>query len=484
MQYETVIGLEVHTQLQTQSKLFSNAPVAYGADPNSQACEIDLALPGVLPVLNQKAVELAILFGLSINATINPRSIFARKNYFYADLPKGYQISQFDEPIVIGGHLDITTEDGIEKRIQITRAHLEEDAGKSTHMNEYGLSGIDLNRAGTPLLEIVSEPDFRSSKEVISYLKKLHHLVRYLGICDGNMQEGSFRCDINISLRPHGQKEYGTRAEIKNVNSFRFIKQAIEYEVKRQTECLNRGEKIQQETRQYDATTNATYSMRSKEEAHDYRYFPDPDLLPVHITQEQINHIKQSLPELPWQREHRYQESFNLTPDEVKQIMQDLVTADYFESIKKLTPDIPAKNAVNLISVDLATLTNKHAATFADIPITPQHCADLLHRIHDKTISNHIAKEILSILWGKNDSVDNIIEKRGLKQMNNPEELREIARNIITQNPKQVEQYRQGKNKLLGFFVGQVMKQTKGKANPQQVNHLLLKELPTPEENK
>ena len=478
MQYDVVIGLEVHAQLNTNSKLFSNAPTTYGAEPNSQACEIDLALPGVLPVLNQKAVDLAILFGLSINASINPRSIFARKNYFYADLPKGYQISQFDEPIVIGGHLDITTKAGDAKRIRITRAHLEEDAGKSTHMNHYGLSGIDLNRAGTPLLEIVSEPDFSTADEVVDYLKKLRQLIRYLHIGDGNMQEGSFRCDVNISLRPPGQIEYGTRCEIKNLNSFRFIKQAIQCEINRQSLCLDNGDTIIQETRQYNPATNSTNSMRSKEEAHDYRYFPDPDLLPVHITQEHIEKIKQTLPELPWHREIRYMESFHLSQEDAKQITQQKETADFFEATASLAKEIPKKSIINLIFVDLAALINKHGAELRSMPIRPQHCADLLMRINDQTISNNIAKEILTIIWNENElQVDQVIENRGLKQMDNSEELTSIIRNIIAGHPKQTEQYKAGKHKLLGFFVGQVMKQTKGKANPTQVNKILLAEL-------
>ena len=362
MKYEVVIGLEVHAQLQTLSKIFSATATAYGAEANTQASEIDLGMPGVLPVLNQKAVELAILFGLSVEATINQRSIFARKNYFYPDLPKGYQISQFDQPIVIGGHLDINTDKKI-KRINLTRAHLEEDAGKSLHMSQHKVSGIDLNRAGTPLLEIVSEPDLRSAAETVTYLKKLHQLVRYLGVCDGNMQEGSFRCDVNISLRPFGQNEFGTRAEIKNVNSFKFVEQAINYEIARQTELLDNGEPVIQETRQYDPNTQATYSMRSKEEAHDYRYFPDPDLLPVDITDEEINSIKATLPELPWVREQRYIEQLQLNAQDAKTLTQNKYLGDFFEETLAMNESVSAKSAANLILVDLTTLLNKKQTT-------------------------------------------------------------------------------------------------------------------------
>jgi aspartyl-tRNA(Asn)/glutamyl-tRNA(Gln) amidotransferase subunit B len=472
MQYEVVIGLEVHAQLQTQAKIFSTSPTAYGAEANTQASEIDLGMPGVLPVLNQKVVELAILFGLSVNAEINPMSVFARKNYFYPDLPKGYQISQFDQPIVIGGHLDIDADDQV-KRIQLTRAHLEEDAGKSIHMSQHKASGIDLNRAGTPLLEIVSEPDMRSAKEAVAYLKKLHQLVRYIGICDGNMQEGSFRCDVNISLRPFDQTELGTRSEIKNVNSFKYVEQAINFEVERQTDCLERGEKIIQETRQYDPETQATYSMRSKEEAHDYRYFPDPDLLPVHITQAEIDTAKKQLPELPWIREKRFIEALGLNTLDAKQLTQERETADFFEEILSINPNIPVKSAANLISVDLTTLLNKHDTEIHLSPISAQQCSQLLTRIQDNTISNNMGRQVLTALWDKAGSVDDIIESRGLKQMDNADELKAIVQAIIDQNPAQAEELRQGKTKLVSFFVGKVMKQTQGKANPKQVNSLL-----------
>jgi aspartyl-tRNA(Asn)/glutamyl-tRNA(Gln) amidotransferase subunit B len=472
MKYEVVIGLEVHAQLQTLSKIFSATATAYGAEANTQASEIDLGMPGVLPVLNQKAVELAILFGLSVEATINQRSIFARKNYFYPDLPKGYQISQFDQPIVIGGHLDINTDKKI-KRINLTRAHLEEDAGKSLHMSQHKVSGIDLNRAGTPLLEIVSEPDLRSAAETVTYLKKLHQLVRYLGVCDGNMQEGSFRCDVNISLRPFGQNEFGTRAEIKNVNSFKFVEQAINYEIARQTELLDNGEPVSQETRQYDPNTQATYSMRSKEEAHDYRYFPDPDLLPVDITDEEINSIKATLPELPWVREQRYIEQLQLNAQDAKTLTQNKYLGDFFEETLAMNESVSAKSAANLILVDLTTLLNKKQTTIQNSPISAAQCSDILSRINDNTISNNMGRQVLNALWQQSASVDEIIARDGLKQMDNTEELKGIITTIMNDNPAQVEELRQGKTKLISFFVGKVMQQTKGKANPQQVNQLL-----------
>jgi aspartyl-tRNA(Asn)/glutamyl-tRNA(Gln) amidotransferase subunit B len=475
--YDVVIGLEVHAQLNTQSKIFSASPTAYGADANTQASVIDLGLPGVLPVLNTAVVDKAIQFGLAVDARINQASVFARKNYFYPDLPKGYQISQFDQPIVIGGHLDIPLNDDTNKRIHLTRAHLEEDAGKSLHLNRQGMSGIDLNRAGTPLLEIVSEPDMCSASEAVTYLKKLHHLVRYLGICDGNMQEGSFRCDVNISLKPSGQEQLGTRAEIKNVNSFRFVEQAIEYEIQRQTELLNDEKRIVQETRQYNPDTGATHSLRSKEEAHDYRYFPDPDLLPVQITEEQIKTIQQTMPELPDVRRQRLQTEHQLSADDTRQIVQDRYTADFIEQIIQQTNNVAAKKVVNFVLIDIAALLNLHHMKLADAPLTSHHCAQLLARIADNTISNNGAKKVLQALWQQADDVDTIIEQQGLKQISDTGALAAIVAEVVQAHPQQAEQYRQGKSQLIGFFVGKVMQQTQGKANPRQVNELLVKTL-------
>jgi aspartyl-tRNA(Asn)/glutamyl-tRNA(Gln) amidotransferase subunit B len=474
MSYEVVIGLEVHVQLQTQSKIFSSAATAYGAEPNTQASLVDLGLPGVLPVLNKKVVEYAIRFGLSVDAEINPTNVFARKNYFYPDLPKGYQISQFDQPIVSGGHLDIDVPSAeTQKRIHLTRAHLEEDAGKSLHMNQHHASGIDLNRAGTPLLEIVSEPEMRSGEEAVAYLKQLHRLVKYIGICDGNMQEGSFRCDINISLRPFGQSEFGTRAEIKNVNSFRFVEQAITYEIERQSDCLDRGEKVIQETRLYNPDTQTTHSMRSKEDAHDYRYFPDPDLLPVQITEKQIAEIKSALPELPKKREQRFIQELKLTPQDAKQITQERETADFFEQILLTDPKVEAKHAANLVNSDIAALLKKHQTNINAIPVNNQQCAQVILRTQDSTLSSTMAKQLLNTLWEQGGNVDEIIERDGLKQMNDDSALRDIVQSLINNNPKQAQELRQGKEKLIGFFVGQAMKQTQGKANPQQLNKII-----------
>ncbi len=474
MSYEVVIGLEVHVQLQTESKIFSSAATAYGAEPNTQASLIDLGLPGVLPVLNKKAVDYAIRFGLSVDAEINHTNVFARKNYFYPDLPKGYQISQFDQPIIIGGHLDIdlpSTE--TQKRIHLTRAHLEEDARKSTHMNQYKASGVDLNRAGTPLLEIVSEPEMRSAEEAVAYLKQLHQLVKYIGICDGNMQEGSFRCDINISLRPFGQTEFGTRAEIKNVNSFRFVEQAIAYEIERQSDCLDCGEKIIQETRLYNPDTQTTHSMRSKEDAHDYRYFPDPDLLPVQITEKHITEIKKGLPELPKKREQRFIQELNLTTQDAQQLTQERETADFFEHILLTNPKVEAKQAANLVNSDITALLRKHQININSIPLTNTQCAQVILRTQDGTLSSTMAKQLLNTLWEQGGNVDEIIARDGLKQMNDDSALRDVVQTLIDNNPKQAEELRQGKEKLIGFFVGQAMKQTQGKANPQQLNTII-----------
>jgi len=476
MEWETVIGLEVHVQLNTKSKIFSGAATAYGAEPNTQACAIDLGLPGVLPVLNEEVVKLAVRFGITVNAEIAHRSVFARKNYFYPDLPKGYQISQYELPIVGKGYLDIELDDGTTKRIGITRAHLEEDAGKSLHEDMSGFSGIDLNRAGTPLLEIVSEPDMRSSKEAIAYLKTLHNLVRYIDISDGNMQEGSFRCDVNISLRPKGTEKFGTRAEIKNVNSFRFVERAILFEIERQKEILENGGSIVQETRLYDADKDETRSMRSKEEAHDYRYFPDPDLLPLKLKEDFIAKIKLELPELPWEKRARFKQEYGLNDYDANLIANNLDTANYFEQVLK-THKVTPKLVANWINGDLAAFLNKENKSIEQSPVSAKHLADLLLRISDNTISTSIAKKVFEAMWKGEGSADSIIEKQGLKQITDTGALEKVVDEIIANNPGQVQQYREGKDKLMPFFVGQVMKATKGKADPNQVNELLLKKL-------
>lgn len=474
MEWETVIGLEVHVQLATRSKIFSGASTAYGAEPNTQACAIDLGFPGVLPVLNEAAVHMAIKFGLAIEGSIAPRSVFARKNYFYPDLPKGYQISQFEHPIIGKGHLNIQIDDTV-KRINITRAHLEEDAGKSLHEDFHGLSGIDLNRAGTPLLEVVSEPDIANAKEAVAYLKTLHTLVCYLEICDGNLQEGSFRCDANVSVRPKGQKELGTRTEIKNLNSFRFVERAINYEIQRQIEVISNGGKITQETRLYDADKNETRTMRSKEEANDYRYFPDPDLLPLEISAELINKLAAELPELPEAKKQRFQMHYELSAYDASVLAQHLDFAHYFEQV--VNKGIAAKLAANWIMGDLSAALNRHNLEISASPVTAEQLAHLLQRITDNTISGKIAKTVFEALWQGEGSVDDIIKARGLTQVSDTGELARIIADIIAKNPEQLAQYRAGKDKLFAFFVGQVMKATQGKANPQQVNDLLLAKL-------
>ena len=471
MNWEVVIGLEIHAQLATQSKIFSGAATAYGAEPNTQACLVDLGIPGVLPVLNRQAVAMAVKFGLAVDATVNHRSEFARKNYFYADLPKGYQISQFDLPIIGTGHVDIQIDDGTQKRIGITRAHLEEDAGKSLHEDFHGMSGIDLNRAGTALLEIVSEPDMRSAKEAVAYLKTLHSLVRYLGICDGNMQEGSFRCDVNISLRPQGSAQFGTRAEIKNVNSFRFVERAIDYEVERQATILESGGEIIQETRLFDAASNETRSLRSKEEAHDYRYFPDPDLLPLEIDDAFIEDIRATLPELPHEKRERFERHYGLSAYDANVLVANKDLADYFETVVEQT-NTP-KLSVNWVMGDLSALLNKGNLDISESPVSADNLANLIKRIDDGTISGRIAKEVFEAMWHGEGSADDIIEAKGLKQISDSGALQAIADDIIANNPQQVEQYRDGKDKLFGFFVGQIMKATQGKANPAQVNEIL-----------
>ena len=476
MQWESVIGLEVHAQLATRSKIFSGAATAYGAAPNTQACAVDLGFPGVLPVLNQEAVRMAVKFGLSIDAKIAPRSVFARKNYFYPDLPKGYQISQFELPVVGEGHLDISLEDGTIKRIGIIRAHLEEDAGKSLHEDFLGMSGIDLNRAGTPLLEIVSHPDMRSAKEAVAYLKVLHALVRYLDICDGNMQEGSFRCDANVSVRLKGQEKYGTRAEIKNLNSFRYIEKAINYEIERQIDILESGGEVKQETRLYDADKNETRALRSKEEANDYRYFPDPDLCPLDLTPEFITSVQETLPELPQQKQERFQTEYELSAYDARILVSSRELAEYFETTVKFA-GIPTKLAVNWINGELAAALNKHNLEIGASPIDAKRLAGLLKRIADNTISGKIAKTVFDELWNSALTADQIIEQKGLQQVTDTGTIEKIIDEVIAANPQQLADYRSGKDKLFGFFVGQVMKVSGGKANPQQLNELLKKKL-------
>jgi aspartyl-tRNA(Asn)/glutamyl-tRNA(Gln) amidotransferase subunit B len=476
MEWETVIGLEVHAQLTTQSKIFSGAATAYGALPNTQACALDLAMPGTLPVLNRAALEKAVSFGLAIDAQITKRSIFDRKNYFYPDLPKGYQLSQFNFPIVGKGKLDVILEDGTMKTINITRAHLEEDAGKSLHEGLDGMSGIDLNRAGTPLLEIVSEPEMRSAKEAVAYLKTLHTLVRYLGICDGNMQEGSFRCDANVSVRPRGQKEFGTRAELKNINSFRFVERAINIEVARQIALIEDGGKVVQETRLYDSDKNETRSMRAKEEANDYRYFPCPDLFPVEIDDSYIEAIRKKLPELPQQKSARFINQYGLTAYDATVLTSNPLLATYFEDVAKNTK-ATAKMAANWIMGDLSAALNKANIEIEQSPINAQQLAQLLDRIEDSTISGKIAKTVFEAMWSSRQSADVIIEQQSLKQVTDTGAIEKTIDAVIAANPSQVAEYRAGKDKLFGFFVGQVMKESKGKANPEQVNELLKKKL-------
>jgi aspartyl-tRNA(Asn)/glutamyl-tRNA(Gln) amidotransferase subunit B len=471
MEWETVIGLEVHAQLATRSKIFSGAATAYGAEPNTQACAVDLGLPGVLPVLNAEAVRMAVKFGLAIEARIPPHSIFARKNYFYPDLPKGYQISQYEAPVVAQGHLDIDLEEG-SKRIRITRAHLEEDAGKSLHEDFQGMSGIDLNRAGTPLLEIVSEPDMRSAKEAVAYLKKLHALVRYLEICDGNMQEGSFRCDANVSVRPKGQQAFGTRAEIKNLNSFRFVERAINHEVERQIDILESGGKVAQETRLYDADNDETRAMRSKEEANDYRYFPDPDLLPVVIEPAFIEQVRAALPELPAAKKQRFMRQYGLSAYDADVLTASRDMAYYYESVVEASAAEP-KLAANWVTGELAGALNRNNLEIGQSPVSAAALAGVLRRIVDNTISGKIAKEVFEAVWNGEGDADAIIEKRGLKQITDSGAIEKIIDQILAESPEQVQQYRAGKDKVYGYFVGRIMKATQGKANPEQLNKLL-----------
>ncbi|MGI9205307.1 MAG: Asp-tRNA(Asn)/Glu-tRNA(Gln) amidotransferase subunit GatB [Woeseiaceae bacterium] len=474
--WEVVIGLEIHTQLATESKIFSGSSTAYGAEPNTQANLIDLGYPGVLPVLNAEVVRMAAKFGLAINARVAERSIFARKNYFYPDLPKGYQISQYELPIVEGGELHILDEAGQEKRIGITRAHLEEDAGKSVHAGFENASGIDLNRAGTPLLEIVSEPELRSAKEAVAYMRKIHSIVRYLEISDGNMQEGSFRCDANVSVRPAGQEELGTRAEIKNLNSFRFVEKAINFEVERQVEIIEDGGEVIQETRLYDSDKDETRSMRSKEEANDYRYFPDPDLLPVVLDDEFIEAVRQTLPELPDAKKQRFVDQYALKEADAEILTISRPLSDYFEAAVAKT-DAKSQVAANWVIGDLSALLNKEGIDIQDSRIEADSLAALLNRIADNTISGKIAKEVFDAMWAGEGSADEIIAAKGLQQITDSSTIEAIVDAVIEANPGQVAEYRAGKDKLLGFFVGQVMKETGGKANPGQVNQIIKQRL-------
>ena len=471
--WEVVIGLEVHTQLATQSKIFSAASTAYGAEPNRQTSPVDIALPGVLPVMNKHAAELAIRFGLAIGAKINARSTFERKNYFYPDSPKAYQISQFQVPVVGEGFIDIDTAEGI-KRIGVTRAHLEEDAGKSIHDKFTHYTAIDLNRCGTPLLEIVSDPDMRSADEAVAYLKKLHTLVRYIEISDGNMQEGSFRCDANISVRPVGQKEFGTRAEIKNINSFKFVHNAIEHEIERQIDLIESGGTVVQETRLYNPDKDETRSMRSKEEAHDYRYFPDPDLPPMIIEQSLIDQIRAALPELPEARQARYVKDYDLSAEDAHNIASDRSTADYFDACVKTCNAKPVI-VYNWLNGELGGYLNKANINIKASPIKAESLANLLNRIEDNTISGKIAKDVLGDMWDQKGDVDSIIDAKGLKQITDSGAIENIVKEILAKHPSQVEQYKAGEQKMIGFFVGQVMKASQGKANPKQANEILRK---------
>ena len=472
MQWETVIGLEIHVQLATNSKIFSAAATAFGAPPNTQACAVDLGLPGVLPVLNREVVRMAAMFGLAVDAKIAERSVFARKNYFYPDLPKGYQISQYEKPIVEHGKLAVVLVHGERKTIGITRAHLEEDAGKSLHEGFAEFTGVDLNRAGTPLIEIVSEPDMRSAEEAVAYMRKIRSIVRYLGISDGNMQEGSLRCDANVSLRPEGAQVLGTRTETKNLNSFRFVERAINFEIARQTGVLEDGGEVVQETRLYDADKGETRPMRTKEEANDYRYFPDPDLLPVVIEPEFLEKIKQDLPELPDQKIVRFKQDYKLGDYDAGNLVVNKETADYYETTVKHANGA-AKLAANWVLGELNAALRQAEIEIDASPVTAAMLGDLLRRIEDNTISGKIGKEVFQALWAGEGGVDEIIDAKGLRQITDTGEIESLVDQVVADNPGQVEQYKSGKEKVFGFFVGQVMKLSKGKANPQQVNQLL-----------
>ena len=470
-EWETVIGLEVHVQLATKSKIFSGASTLFGSSPNTQACNIDLGMPGVLPVLNEEVLKMAIKFGLSINANINSPTQFARKNYFYPDLPKGYQISQLDNPIVEGGGLEITLKDGSKKKIRITRAHLEEDAGKSLHEDFEGLTGIDLNRAGTPLLEIVSEPDLSSPEEAVAYLKKIHSIIRYLEISDGNMAEGSMRCDANVSLRKKGSKELGTRTETKNVNSFKFVEKAIQHEIRRQMKVLESGKRVTQETRLYDSQLDETRPMRSKEFANDYRYFPEPDLLPVVLDEGFIKSIKDLMPELSEEKEKRFIRDYKLSDYDANVLSVDPNLSNFFEEVvvRSRNPKLSA----NWIMGELSAFLNKENLSILETKVDSINLGNLLSRIEDSTISGKIAKEVFEEMWNSEKSPDEIIQEKGLKQVTDSSEIEKIINQVLEQNQSQLEKYKSGKEKLFGFFVGQVMKASRGKANPEQVNKLL-----------
>ena len=479
MQWETVIGLEIHAQLATKSKIFSGASTAFGAEPNTQACIIDLGLPGVLPVLNKDAVKMAVKFSKAIDAELGHRSVFARKNYFYPDLPKGYQISQYELPIVGKGEVEIVLDDGERKIVGVTRAHLEEDAGKSLHEDFHGMTGIDLNRAGTPLLEIVSEPDMRSAKEAVAYGKKIHQIVQYLGICDGNMQEGSFRMDANVSVRLKGEDKFGTRAELKNINSFRFLERAINFEVERQIDVIESGGQVIQETRLYDADKDETRSMRTKEEANDYRYFPDPDLLPVEFDDEFVAAVLSDMPELPDERRARFESEYGLKTPDAEAMTASRALADYFEVVAGVSAD--AKLAANWVMVELAAALNKEGKDIFQSPVSAEALGGMLKRIVDNTISGKIAKQVFEAMWNGEGDADAIIDKRGLKQITDSGAIEKVVDDVLAANPEQVENYRSSdekkRGKMLGFFVGQVMKASQGKANPKQVNDLLVKKL-------
>ena len=479
MAWETVIGLEIHIQLNTNSKIFSGAATEFGAAPNTQACGVDLALPGTLPVVNEDVMRMAVQFGLAIDAEIGKKSVFERKNYFYPDLPKGYQTTQLAEPIVGLGVVRIQLEDGSEKDIRIHHAHLEEDAGKSLHEDYHGMSGIDLNRAGTPLIEIVSEPDMRSSEEAVAYLRKIHAIITYLGISDGDMSQGSMRCDVNISIRPMGQEVLGTRTELKNINSFRFVEKAIHTEVARQIDLIEDGGEVVQETRLYDPDKNETRSMRSKEVANDYRYFPCPDLLPVILDDQFIDAERTKLPELPNAKRVRFQDEYNLSAYDASVLTQDKAVADYFESTTKVCGD--PKLAANWVTVELAGQLNKEGVEINDSPVKAEELGNLIKRIQDATISGKIAKQVFEDLWVNQGSVDEIIEAKGLKQVSDSGAIEAMVQDVINSNPDQVENYRSApderKPKMLGFFVGQVMKISKGQANPGEVNRILNEKL-------
>ena len=474
MKWEVVIGLEVHTQLSTQAKIFSGSSVAFGAAPNTQASAVDIALPGVLPVMNRAAMEKAVRFGLAIGAKINRKSIFARKNYFYPDLPKGYQISQFELPIVEGGELVIRVGEA-EKTVRLTRAHLEEDAGKSLHEAFQHVTGIDLNRAGTPLLEIVSEPDMRSAAEAVAYARTLHGLVTWLGICDGNMQEGSFRVDANVSIRPFGQVEFGTRREIKNLNSFRFLEQAINAEIQWQIDTIEDGGRVQQATVLFDADSGETRAMRSKEDAHDYRYFPDPDLLPLEVTDADLDAVRADMPELPGEMKARFIDAYGVSAYDAGALTQDLHTARYFEAVAKLSGQ--GKLAANWIAGEIAARLNREEKTLADVPVSAERFSGLLVRIADNTLSNKLAKQVFDAMWDGELDADAIIERDGLKQVSDAGAIEKLVEEAIAANPKAVEEFRAGKEKALNALAGQVMKASRGKANPGQVQEILRQKL-------